>query len=57
VDAARRESLARVEDEMINTASCHGFDADSINNWVDGTHVSGGPEGDIIPFVMNPDTS
>jgi hypothetical protein len=42
---------------MVNTASCHGLDADSINNWVDGTHVSGGPEGDIIPFVTNPDTS
>jgi hypothetical protein len=58
VAAARSESLARVEDEMVNMVSCHGLDADSINSWVDGTHVSGGPEGDnIIPFVTNPDTS
>jgi hypothetical protein len=43
---------------MVNMVSCHGLDADSINSWVDGTHVNGGPEGDnIIPFVTNPDTS
>jgi hypothetical protein len=59
VAAARSELLARVEDEMVNDmVSCHGLDADSINSWVDDTHVSGGPEGDnIIPLVTNPDTS
>jgi hypothetical protein len=30
VAAACSESLARVEDVMVNMASCHGLDADSI---------------------------
>jgi hypothetical protein len=44
---------------MVNDMEAlHGLDADSINSWVDGTHVNGGPEGDnIIPLVTNPDTS
>jgi hypothetical protein len=43
VGAARSESLARVEDEIVNDmGSAHGLDADSINSWVDGTHINGG---------------
>jgi hypothetical protein len=59
VGATRSESLARVEDEMINDMGFdHGLDADSINSWVDGTHIDGGPEGDnITTLVTNPDTS
>jgi hypothetical protein len=38
-----------LEDEIANDmGSAHGLDADSINNWVDGTHINGGPEGDKI---------
>jgi hypothetical protein len=59
VGAARSESLARVEDEMVkDMGSAHGLDADSINSWVDGTHINGGTEGNnIIPLITNPDTS
>jgi hypothetical protein len=59
VGSARSESLAQVEDEIVNDmGSAHGLDADSINSWVDGTHINGGPEGDnITPLFTNPNTS